>query len=158
MGGIFSASEIVKMAIEIEKNGRDFYGALMQKARDIRLQNIFSLLAQEEEKHIRAFQGILKEAEEKQERGIESDDYYAYMKSLSERYVFTKENTGKGVAATIKNEGDAIEKAINFERESIIFYDGVKKVVPESGRKIVDALIEQEKEHLSRLSSIREQL
>jgi len=156
MENVFSASEIVKMGIEIERNGQDFYNGLMQKTRDIKLQDIFSLLAQEEEKHIHAFEDILKATQAGQDWGMESDDYYAYMRSLSEQYVFTKENTGKGIAASIRDEKEAIEKAINFEKESIIFYDGIKKVVPESEKKIVDALIEQEKNHLERLSALKE--
>lgn len=156
MENVFSASEIVKMGIEIERNGQDFYNGLMQKTRDIKLQDIFSLLAQEEEKHIHAFEDILKATQAGQDRGMESDDYYAYMRSLSEQYVFTKENTGKGIAASIRDEKEAIEKAINFEKESIIFYDGIKKVVLESEKKIVDALIEQEKNHLERLSALKE--
>jgi rubrerythrin len=158
MGEIFSASEIVRMGIEIEKNGRDFYNSLMRKARDIKVQEVFNFLAKEEENHIRVFQKILEKSEKGEETGIIADDYYAYMRSLADNYVFTKENTGGKAAASIKSEKEGVEKAINFERESIIFYDGIKKTVPEADKAVVDSLIEQENRHLEQLIELKEQI
>lgn len=158
MSDIFSAGEIVKIGIEIEKNGRDFYSALMRKAWDIKVCDIFKFLSQEEDKHIKVFQRILKEAKQGQEASMESDDYYAYMKSLADKYVFTRENAGIEFARAIHNVKDAVDKAINFERESIIFYDGIKKAVFDSGKPAVDSLIEQEKLHLQQLTMLKGQI
>jgi len=155
MGAIFSGSEIVEIGIQIEKNGRDFYSALAAQSKDIKAQEAFKFLAGEEEKHIKAFEGILDKADELKGEGLASDDYFAYMNALASEHVFTKENTGKAVANTIETDREAVEKAIGFEKESIVFYEGIKKVVPESDKKVIDSLIEQENKHLSQLREIK---
>ncbi|MFA5310737.1 MAG: ferritin family protein [Candidatus Omnitrophota bacterium] len=154
MGDIFSGSEIVEIGIQIEKNGRDFYNSLSGSIKNIKVQEVFKFLAREEEKHIKAFQGILEKAGKFKDEGLVSDDYFAYMSSLASEQVFTKENTGIVIAGSIKTEKAAVEKAINFERESVIFYEGIKKVVPGEDKKIVDYLIEQENMHLRQLTEL----
>ena len=47
---------------------------------------------------------------------------------------------------------------IGFEKDSIIFYEGIKKAVPEFDVKIIDALIIQEQDHLKKLSDLKKQL
>jgi len=155
MGDIFSGSEIVEIGIEIEKNGRDFYNTLAGNIRDIKIQEVFKFLAGEEEKHIKVFQGILEKASQLKGEVIVSDDYFSYMNALASEQVFTKENTGSMAAHAIKTEKEALEKAVNFERESIIFYEGIKKIVAENDTKIVGFLIEQENMHLRQLTELQ---
>lgn len=155
MVDIFSGSEIVEIGIQIEKNGMDFYLTLMGHSKDIRVQEVFRFLAGEEEKHIKVFQGILEKADKFKEGQLVSDDYFAYMNALAGEHVFTKENAGRGVANAIKTDKEAVKKAIGFEKESIIFYEGVKKIVPDNDKKIIDCLIEQEKAHLRQLTEIK---
>ena len=158
MGDTFSGSEIVEIGIRIEKNGRDFYTALAGQSKDIRVQEIFKFLAGEEEKHIKVFQGILEKADSSKGEGQVSDDYFAYMNALASEHVFTKENTGRVIASALKTDKEALAKAMVFEKESIIFYEGIKKVVPDVGKRVIDYLIEQEKGHLKALTEIRELL
>jgi rubrerythrin len=155
MGNIFAGSEIVEIGIQIEKNGRDFYNALVKQSKDIKAQGLFKFLAQEEEKHIRAFQGILDKTTKYEAQGLDSDDYFAYMNALASEHIFTKDNTGEKVAQSIKSDKEAIEKAIGFEKDSIIFYEGMKRIVPDYDSKIVDELIVQEQEHLRKLTEMK---
>jgi len=151
MADVFSGSEIVEIGIGIEKNGRDFYSILSESTKDIKVQEAFRFLADEEEKHIKVFQEILEKAQELNGQGLVSDDYFAYMNALAREYVFTKENTGKAIANVIKTDKEAVGKAIGFEKESIIFYEGIRKIVSDANKKIIDYLIEQENTHLGQL-------
>ena len=151
MGNIFSASEIIEIGIQIEKNGRDFYGELVKKAKNTKAQEIFGYLAGEEEKHIKVFQGILEKTEQYQPQGLESDTYFAYMNALASEYVFTQRDQGKKIAQKTKSDQEAIEMGIGFEKDSIIFYEGMKKIVPEDDHKIIEQLIIQEQNHLREL-------
>jgi len=47
---------------------------------------------------------------------------------------------------------------IGFEKDSIIFYEGMKKAVPEYDLKIVNELIMQEQGHLRILSDLKKSL
>ncbi|MGB3081476.1 MAG: hypothetical protein WBB86_00640, partial [Candidatus Omnitrophota bacterium] len=82
-------------------------------------------------------------------------EYFAFMSALAGQYVFTQENKGAEIARSAKSDSEAIEMGIKFEQESITFYEGMKKVVPEHDHKIVDELIRQEQEHLRKLSGVK---
>ena len=56
-------------------------------------------------------------------------------------------------AVTIK---EALEIALGFEKESIIFFEEMKGMVPQSEQQMVTELINQEKEHLRKLYDLRE--
>lgn len=156
MGNIFSASEVVEIGIQIEKNGMDFYNTLAKQANEAKAKEVFSYLAGEEEKHIQAFQGILGETKGYEPQGLDSDTYFSYMNALASDHVFTQANKGADIAKAIQNDAQAIDKGIGFERDSIIFYEGMKKVVPDYGQKIVEGLIKQEQKHLMQLMELKQ--
>ncbi len=152
MADIFSSCELIELGVQIEVNGRDFYQELSSRAKDIKLRELFKFLAAEEGKHI----GIFNEISEKQlcdkDKEFNRDEYFAYMNSLARNYVFTERDTGKKEAIVIKDEKEGVEKAIGFEKDSIVFYEGMRKIVPE--KKTVDLLIAQEKMHLKKLTEM----
>ena len=158
MGNIFKGGEIVKIGIQIEKNGYDFYNILAGSTKNFHAQGTFKYLAGEEKKHIASFEKLLDSVESYEPTETYLGEYQQYVKALAEEYIFTKANKGKETAGTASNEVDAIDMGINFEKDSILFYDEMKKFVPSSEHKAIDELINQEKQHLAKLSSLRTQL
>jgi len=158
MGNIFAGSEVVEIGIQIEKNGRDFYSGLTKQSKNPKAVEIFKYLSSEEEKHIKAFQGILDKTEKYEPLGLDADEYYEYMNALASEYVFTQKNKGEEIAKTIKADKEAIAMGISFEKDSIVFYEGIKKVVPAYEQKIVDELIIQEQLHLKQLLELRKKI
>jgi len=158
MGNIFAASEVVELGIQIEKNGRDFYNTLVKQSKNQKAQDIFKYLAGEEEKHIAVFQKILSSLENYQPAEAYPGEYFAYMSALAGEYVFTQINKGEEIAKGIKNDKEAVEKGIGFEKDSIIFYEGMKKVVPDYDQKVVDELIAQEQKHLRQLAELKKKI
>ncbi|MFA4889611.1 MAG: ferritin family protein [Candidatus Omnitrophota bacterium] len=158
MGNIFAASEVVELGIQIEKNGRDFYQRLTQQTDNTKARDIFQFLGKEEEKHILAFEGILSRLQQYQPQEAYPGEYFAYMKSLSEEYVFTQKATGEKLARLTKTDKEAVEKGIGFEKSSITFYEGMIKLVPPYEQKVIDELIAQEQEHLRQLSELKNAL
>lgn len=158
MGNIFAGSEIVEIGIQIEKNGRDFYNALVKKSKNLKAQDIFKFLAAEETKHIAAFQGILEKAQKYEPQGLDADEYFAYMNTLAGEYVFTQKDKGEEIAKKTNNDKEAVELGIRFEKDSITFYEGMKKAVPEYDAKIVDEIIAQEQNHLKVLTELKAQV
>lgn len=156
MANVFGGNEIVEMGIQIEKNGKDFYDTLSAKSKDEKAKDIFCYLAEQEKKHIDIFEKILQAVHKYEPPESYPGEYFAYMKALASEYVFTKKNKGKEIAKSTKSDREAVELGIKFEKDSILFYEGMQKVVPDNQRKIVDALIAQEKEHLCDLYNIKE--
>jgi len=155
---IFAGSEIVELGIQIEKNGRDFYNAVIEQAKNQKAKEKFKYLAGEEEKHITVFQNILDSVHKYEPPETYPGEYFAYMNALARDYVFTQKDKGREIAKNIKGDKEAINLGIGFEKDSIIFYVGMKKVVPEYDHKIVDKLITQEQDHLRQLSELKESL
>ncbi len=159
MDNIFAGSEIVELGIQIEKNGKDFYTALVTESKDEKAKEIFQYLAGEEEKHISVFQGILDRMDEKYEPPeFYPGEYFAYMNVLAGEYVFTRKDKGKEIAQRVKNDKEAVDLGIKFEKDSILFYVGLKEVVSKNDQKTVDTLIMQEQEHLKKLSDLKKTL
>lgn len=158
MTNIFAGSEIVELGIQIEKNGRDFYNALVEQLKNQKAKETFKYLAGEEEKHIAVFQNILDSVHKYEPPESYPGEYFAYMNALARDYVFTQKDKGREIAKNVKGDKEAISLGIGFEKDSIIFYVGMKKVVPEYDHKIVDRLITQEQDHLRQMSEIKESL
>jgi len=155
---IFAGSEIVELGIQIEKNGRDFYNALVEQLKNQKAKETFKYLAGEEEKHIAVFQNILDSVHKYEPPESYPGEYFAYMNALARDYVFTQKDKGREIAKNVKGDKEAISLGIGFEKDSIIFYVGMKKVVPEYDHKIVDRLITQEQDHLRQMSELKESL
>jgi rubrerythrin len=77
------------------------------------------------------------------------------MNALASEYVFTQKDKGKEIAKKAVGDKEAIDLGINFEKDSIVFYEGMKKVIPEYDLKLVDQLIAQEQKHLQILSDLK---
>ena len=77
------------------------------------------------------------------------------MQALASQTVFTQKDKGRQIAAKIKSEPEAIDLGIGFEKDSILFYQGMKRFVPEYDHKIIDELILQEEYHLALLWELK---
>ena len=158
MANVFAGSEIVELGIQIEKNGKDFYNTLVDQSKTQRAKAIFKYLEGEEERHIAAFQNILDAVQKHEPPESYPGEYFAYMNALASEHVFTQKDKGKEIARDIKSDKEAIHLGIQFEIDSIMFYKGMKKVVPEHQGKMVDKIIEQEKIHLYKLLELENTL
>jgi rubrerythrin len=158
MGNIFAGSEIVELGIQIEKNGRDFYGTLAAQSKNPSAVKVFGYLAGEEEKHIAVFQKILEKTQRYEPPQVYAEEYLAYMSALAGEHIFTRKEQGKKAAEKISSDNEAVDTGIRFEKESIIFYEGMKKAVPDYDQKIVDELILQEQNHLVQLTGLKKNL
>lgn len=154
MGNIFSGSEIVEIGIQIEKNGRDFYSVMAEQSKNQKSKDIFKYLEGEEEKHIGAFEKVLDTVQKYEPPEAYPGEYFAYMNALASSYVFTQKDKGAEIAKKMNNDKEAIDCAIRAEKDSIIFYEGMKKVVPGNEHKVIDELITQEQDHLAQLFEI----
>ena len=158
MANVFGGSEIVEIGIQIEKNGMDFYDTLVNQSKNNKAKDIFKYLAGEEEKHIATFKKILDSVQKYEPPEAFSQEYFAYMNALASDYVFTRKDEGTKLAKKAKSDKDGVNLGISFEKESIIFYAEMKKMVPESDQNIVEQLIAQEQEHLRKLSDLKKEL
>lgn len=158
MGNIFSGSEIVEIGIQIERNGKDFYETLAGQSKNAAAGEAFIFLAKEEEKHIVVFQGILNKTDKYEPVESYPGEYMAYMNALAAEYIFTQKDKGELIAKGIGTDKEAVDTAIRFEKDSIIFYEGMKRIVPQYQQNIIQELILQEQAHLNKLSIVKKNI
>lgn len=158
MADVFSGSEIVELGVQIEVNGKDFYTALTGKAGSPKAKEIFKYLADEEKKHIAKFREVLDSVHKYEPKEAYPTEYFAYMNSLASGFVFTKKEKGAEMAKNTKSDKEAIDLGIGFEKDSIKFYEGIKKVVPEEGLGIIGLLINEERDHVKKLTGLKASL
>ena len=153
-----AASEVVELGIQVEKNGRDFYNSLVDSSKDQKAKEIFRFLADAEADHIAAFKKILSSVSSYEPKEAYPDEYFTYMHAIASGHVFTKENAGKDIARTIKTEAAAIDMALKFEKDSILLFDQMKRLLPDKDKAVVAELINQEQGHIIRLYELKEKL
>ncbi len=152
----FSACEIIEIGIQIEENGRDFYKSLAAVARGTKAEKVLLGLASAEEDHIKVFREVFTGSCAYDPEGAYPEEYFSYMNSLASEYVFTRKGAGEKAASGLTTYEQGLDLGISFEKDSILFYEEMKKFVAASERRKIDILIENEKKHLSQLVQMKE--
>ena len=152
----FNADEIFQMGIEIETNGKKFYETVAKNVSNDTVRNFFSDLARWESEHIDLFDKLKEALPESAKRGDLFDpnqELQLYIKATAESHVFIKNKDIVGLASRCKTPGEALDLAITFEKDSIVFYTTMKKLVPrEIGKEQIDRLIDEEISHIAILT------
>lgn len=151
MSILFSASEAVSMAIEIETNGINFYNAMATNTGDKKSKEVFTLLAGEEVKHKKIFQRMLENIPEVTLSPAEEEEYENYLGALAKSRIFTPSMDPFELLNKTKNNIDAIDLAIEFEKDSILFFYELMDQAIEQDKQLIDNLIKEEKSHFSKL-------
>ncbi|KJS14921.1 MAG: rubrerythrin [Peptococcaceae bacterium BRH_c4b] len=153
----FTGDEIVKLAVEIEKNGRLFYEKALAKVDDPDAKRTFIYLAEEEARHVKDFEKL----GESLARDVVPNESYVgeyrdYIKSIIDSHVFNLHKV-KDLVDGIQTFREALAIAFRFEKDSIMIFQEFKNMVDDTGKDIIEKLIQQEKEHISKLTQIYRQ-
>ena len=158
MSSLFKVSEVVELAVLIETNGEEFYNSLKESARDQQTREVFAYLAEEERKHRDIFERMEKSLEKYQPVESYSGEYAAYIKALADDNVFTRKDVGGDLAGKATSSQEAVDMALKFEKDSVLFFEGMRRFVPEREQKTIDQLIDEEKKHILRLKELEKTL
>ncbi len=154
---LLSVSEVVQFAIRIEENGYNFYQRFADTLKSACEKEIFSYLADEEAKHIKTFENMLKSVDKFEPPTSYPDEYFSYLQAYADNLIFTKDRIEKEVAK-ISNSKEACEFGIRRELDSILYYQEIKPFVPENERNRIDDIITEERKHFLKLSDLKKEL
>lgn len=153
MSQIFNADEVFAIGVQIEKNGRDFYLSAKNKIQNSEIQKLLEELARWEGEHINFFEQLRKSLPNGAGGTIENDSdglIYLYLKSFADNKVFKNKTN---VVNECRSILDILNKALDFERESVVLYSSMKEIVPENlGKEQIDKLISEELRHVALLT------
>jgi rubrerythrin len=146
----FNANEVFEMAEQLERNGAKFYRTAAGAVTDQTAKDLLLKLAAMEDDHGKIFSTMRAElvsAEKTPTVFDPEDDSAQYLQSLADtRVFFQKEIDTSSMEAILRD-------AITAEKDSIVFYLGMKELVPEKlGRRRLDQIIKEEMGHINLLS------
>ncbi len=157
----FSVNEVIELAIQIEKNGYQFYNeALKRKDLSPKAKMLLEELRNDEIKHEATFKSFRTE-ENYSELGdpIDWQEAASYLRSITDSHVFSKPDASIKLAASAKDETEIIDFAIKFEKDTLLFFYSVcKKTMNENAKKTIDAIIDEEVSHVAKLAQIKKNL
>jgi len=158
----FTADEIFEVAIGIEANGARFYRKAASSQSDDSNRIFLEQLADMEDHHQMTFEKMRKDLKphEKQATVFDPNQETAqYLAAMADSHG----GEGSPLAADALTGDESIQEivdiAIGLEKESILFYLGLKDFVPpEYGQDKLDRIIRQEQRHIIQLKSFRNKL
>jgi rubrerythrin len=146
----FNADEIFEMAEQLERNGSKFY---RNAAETITLPEESALLlklAAMEDEHEKTFQRMRSELGDQEKTATAFDpggEAAHYLRALADTRVFFEKKID------ISSMKEILKAAIEAEKESIVFYLGMREAVPgKLGKSRLDDIIKEEMGHIRLLS------
>lgn len=152
MEEILTADYVLQLAQQIERNGQQYYFAVAQIYPGGR--GIFLDLAQAELEHEKAFGDMRTRLALRPAPPIDEEGNLAhYIKSLAAGTFFEFGADPSSVFRENDSPQNMVLTAIGLEKETILFYEGVERIMPDPGdQKMVDAIIAAEVGHIGILA------
>jgi len=156
MAMVFNAEEVLQMAEQIERNGARFYRRAAEIVKDARVNKLLLELAAWEDGHEKIFADMRARLGDREREPTVFDPEHEgglYLRAMADGHVF---DVKKDPAVLLTGKETALEiltQAIGKEKDSIIFYLGLKEFAPESlGREKIEGIIKEEMRHIGYLN------
>jgi rubrerythrin len=161
MSVFFSSIELVKIAVRNEETGFDFYRLAAERAKTPELKRLFDDLAIQEQAHKEKFVGFMKRIQEPAQPAeapqdpTETDRFIA---AMTDNRLFDGPDKNIALATKASDEKSAVEFALGFEKDTLLFFYQMLEQVRSADRPMVEDVIREEKNHIRRLAEIRKEL
>ncbi|PKK89967.1 MAG: rubrerythrin [Candidatus Wallbacteria bacterium HGW-Wallbacteria-1] len=156
----FNAVEVFRLAEQIERNGVKFYRRAAELRTSEKEKNLFMDLADMEQEHESFFASVRANLESDQYSDYAPDfDPSSYLNAIADGYVFDAGVEIDEILTGSESVADILNMAIAREKDSIVFYVGLKELVPQNlGRDNIETIIQEEMNHISGLTAILAEL
>ena len=153
MAIVYSADEVLQMAEQIERNGARFYRHAAELPFDEQTQHTLLDLAAWEDRHEETFAAMRTQLGEEARTAITFDPHHElplYLRALADRRVFDIYVDPVTRLSGRETMREVLELAVGFEKDSVVFYLGMRDLVPEEvGGVHIDGIIKEEMSHIS---------
>lgn len=150
MSYIFNADEVFEVAEQIERNGANFYRTASENIADADQKDLLIHLAEMEDEHEKIFKKLRAELVENEKKVTTFDpegEAASYLRALADTRVFYKKEMN---FTSLK---EILKDALTAEKDSIVFYLGIKKYISvKLGKQEIDKIINEEMSHIRLLS------
>lgn len=156
--GMFTARDMVEMAIQTEQNGAAFYTAAAARAGSPEAAKLLRWLAGQEQEHEAVFRAMLTSPERHQPAEEYAGQRSGFVQALLEARVLPDKQTGAQRLAAMADDEEILDFALAFEKDTILFMHEMRDVSSPASGETLDRLIREEKTHVARLLALRHTL
>lgn len=150
-----NASDIMDLAMQVEKNGEAFYQAVAKQTTSAQIRALFEDLADQERKHYATFAKLAQTVREKPLMTDEEwDSYLKYLNTTVDSAFFQGSDKALAMARKVKDEKEAARMAMGFEKETLLFFYDLRDAIQGSERSFVEKIVSEEKTHIQRLANV----
>lgn len=156
MTATLEISELLDFAVQIEQSGYQFYLEAIKKHPEAEVVSLFQCLADEEFKHQVVFKKIqetLAAAGAGASAGLGN-----YLKKLFSSHLLADPGALSGLINGRESLVEIIDLALNFEKDSVIFYTELRELVDPENAGVVDRVIREEMRHVQKLVEFKSSL
>ncbi len=158
MSIVFSGSDLINIAIDIERRGIMFYDIMAKSTDNEDARAVFEGLVEMERQHIKIFEDMLDEADKHPPQEASTRGYSEYLQVVLDDAVFTDDMITSEMATQADSDIKALELGMRAEKDSILFYYEMRDSLPRRTVPMLDRIIAEEKSHLQQLSEIKKKL
>lgn len=152
----FNADEIFEMAIRIEANGAAFYRKAADLQKDPADKKFLETIAKMEDRHKAGFEAMkqqISDMEKTQTVFDPNEELSFYLAAMADAHGGEGNPEIANAFTGAETMEEIITTAIGLEKESILFYIGLKDVIPPKyGREKIEDIIRDEKNHIVQLN------
>ncbi len=153
----FTKNDIIEMAVKMENNGYSYYNSALSR-KDLTEEGtaVLTQLRDDEKTHEQTFLGLRNKID-KLDMGetISWEDAKMYMQTIVQSHVFDSSEKAIQLAAQAKNTEEILKNALQFEKDTLLFfYEMAKYVKGQKAEKAVNAIINEELKHIRRLRDL----
>jgi rubrerythrin len=154
----FNVDEMLEVAIRIEENGAAFYRKAAQLQSDGKKREFLEKLAIMEDGHKATFTEMRNTLTDTEKGGTVFDpqnELSLYLSAMADTHGGEGSPTAADSLTGTETMEDLLTTAIGLEKESVLFYLGLKDMVPQKyGRERIDDIIREERGHIAQLTSL----
>ena len=149
----FNADEIFEIAEQIERNGQKFYSKSSERVQNKQAKAVLKNLADMETKHLETFQRLHAKIDAKTREELTWDpdgQAVAYLRAAADSHIFKTDTDPTSLLSDNSDPKEILELALQFEKDSVVYFLGVSDMVPERlGKAEVLRLAKQEQGHIA---------
>lgn len=150
---LLQATDMFEMAMQVERSGEAFYRAAAEKVDSHSVKGLFEDLALQEVKHYQLFRSLFESIRGRPLMTAEQwHEYQGYLGATVQSAFFEGPDRALAAAETVTGHQEAVRMAIEFEKETLLFFYDLTDIVPDSGKRAVREIVEEERSHIRRLA------
>ena len=157
----FNAIEVLEIALDMEKDGQEFYTKAAEIVKEKRVKSFLLELAKWEAKHYELFSEIKEKILNTEEVSIVDPDDEAskYINAFVKHGVFDEPETVKEFFHTGISEKEILERAIELEKNSIAYYTGLREMAASNkADEKIEEIVKEEMRHIRILNERLDEL